>query len=59
MRIFENRNIVFVTKPSKESVVSPIMEKETRCNVIVKSIFDPDKLGTFSREYNRTEYRRY
>ena len=55
MRIFENRNMVFVTKHSKESVVSPIMEKETGCNVIVESRFDTDKLGTFSRECDRTE----
>lgn len=52
-KIFENREIVFLTKHGKDRVVKPILENETGCKVVTETRFDTDKLGTFSREIKR------
>lgn len=53
MKIYENRRIVLLTKHGKESVIKPILEEETGCDLVTDKRFDTDKLGTFSREVKR------
>ncbi len=45
--------MVFLTKHEKESVVAPILEAATGCELVVEKGFDTDQLGTFSREIKR------
>ncbi len=54
-RIYSGCEIVLLTKHKKETVIQPLLEKETGCKVIVESRFDTDKLGTFSREIKRKQ----
>ncbi|MCD4712413.1 MAG: hypothetical protein K8R73_03950 [Clostridiales bacterium] len=53
MKIFDGKQVVFLTKHGKESVVKPLFEDHTGCHVIVNREFDTDKFGTFSRERKR------
>jgi hypothetical protein len=53
MKIFNQREIVFLTKHKKDEVVRPILENETGCTLIVENRFDTDQLGTFTREIKR------
>jgi len=53
LKIYEDREIVLLTKHGKESVIKPILEDETGCKLVSDSRFDTDRLGTFSREVKR------
>lgn len=53
LKIYEKRKVVFLTKHGKESVIKPILESETGCELITENGYDTDKLGTFSREIKR------
>ena len=45
--------MVLLTKHGKESVMKPILESETGCELETDKRFDTDRLGTFSREVKR------
>lgn len=53
MKIYDQREIVFLTKHRKDEVIRPILENETGCRLIVENRFDTDQLGTFTREIKR------
>ena len=51
--MFQNRKLLIATKHKKESVISPILEKELGVQCFVDKIFDSDILGTFTGEIER------
>jgi hypothetical protein len=53
LKIYEGRKIVLLTKHGKESVIKPILENKTGCELVTDSSFDTDRLGSFSREVKR------
>ncbi|MDY0256686.1 MAG: hypothetical protein RBR00_05825 [Gudongella oleilytica] len=53
MKIYKDRKIVLVTKHGKESVIRPVFEGETGCQLVTETRLDTDRLGTFSREIRR------
>lgn len=55
MDIFKDRKVIIVTKHSKESVISPILENELGMNPIVSKDIDTDQFGTFTREIKRKD----
>jgi hypothetical protein len=53
--LFENRDLLIITKHGKEEVIRPIFNKEFKVNIITSKYFDTDTLGTFSGEIHRTD----
>ena len=51
--MFKGRNLVIATMHGKESVISPILERELEVNCFLPIDFNTDTLGTFSGEINR------
>lgn len=53
--MFENREILIVTKHKKEEVISPLVSKHLKAKTFVATHFDTDTLGTFCGEIERNE----
>jgi hypothetical protein len=53
--MFENRDLLIVTKHQKEKVIAPILEKTLGVNCKIAEGFDTDSLGTFSGELERMD----
>lgn len=53
MKLYENQNIVILTKHKKEQVIQPLMEAHCGGTFIIDEDFDTDSLGSFSREIKR------
>jgi hypothetical protein len=53
--MFENREILIVTKHKKEKVISPLISKHLKAKTSVATHFDTDLLGTFCGEIERIE----
>ena len=51
--MFKSRDLVIATKHGKESVITPILEKELGVKCFVPKILDTDTLGTFTGEIDR------
>ncbi|KAB3533494.1 hypothetical protein F8154_10860 [Alkaliphilus pronyensis] len=50
---FKNRIGVLATMHKKETVISPILEKELGIRIIVPEAFNTDEFGTFTRDIER------
>jgi hypothetical protein len=55
MMLFENRNMLIVTKHGKEEVLQPILEQALKVKCLISNDFDTDSFGTFSGEIARKE----
>jgi len=53
MKLYENKQIVLLSKHKKEEVIRPLIEEALGCTLILENRFDTDKLGTFTREVRR------
>ena len=53
--MFENREILIVTKHKKEKVISPLISKHLKAKASVATHFDTDTLGTFCGEIERND----
>ncbi len=51
--LFARRQAALLTKHKKEEVIKPLLEKVAGCRIIVKSDYDTDQFGTFTREIAR------
>lgn len=52
--LFADRRMVIATKHGKEQVLKPLLEEAFEVNCILAKGLDPDLLGTFSGEVERT-----
>jgi hypothetical protein len=55
MNIFQNRNLLIVTKHGKEEVLKPVLERALDVKCLLSDAFDTDIFGTFSGEIERKE----
>lgn len=55
MIIFENRDLLIVTKHGKEAVLLPLLQDALGVNCVVTGAFDTDAFGTFSGEIERKD----
>ena len=54
MKLFENRDLLIVTKHGKDKVLQPLLENNLNVRCKVSLDFDTDSFGTFSGEIKRT-----
>lgn len=55
MKLFENRNLLIVTKHGKEQVLAPLLEEQLKVKCVLNTACDTDSFGTFSGEVDRTD----
>lgn len=55
MKLFENRELLIVTKHGKEEILKPLLESALNVKCISNTTFDTDTLGTFSGEVERKD----
>ncbi len=55
MKLFENRNLLIVTKHGKEVVLKPLLEENLKVKCTLNLEFDTDTFGTFSGEVDRED----
>lgn len=55
MMLFENRNLLIVTKHGKEEVLKPLLEQALIVKCSISDEFDTDFFGTFSGEIARKD----
>lgn len=55
MKLFENRNLLIVTKHGKEAVLQPVLESNLKVKCYLNTLLDTDTFGTFSGEIDRKD----